>query len=127
MNKPPKNWLEWLVFAVSLLLILATAGVLVYEMNSLGEKPPDPQMLLGVAEPHDGYFALPVTVENRGDATAENVHLAVELQLPSGEKERGEFDLPYLPRRATRQAWVTFRHDPSKGKLEPLVLGYQKP
>ena len=127
MKKPKKNWLEWTVFALSLLLILATAGALVYEQVSLGKEPADPQIELGTPQPHAGYFAVPVRVTNQGDATAENVHLEVELQLPGGEKETGEFDLPYLPRHATREAFVTFRHNPSEGKMESRVLGYEKP
>jgi uncharacterized protein (TIGR02588 family) len=127
MKKPRKNWLEWVIFAVSLLLVLGTAGVLVLESFSLGKKEADPQMQLGPPTAHDGYFAVPVTVVNRGDGTAESVQLEVLLRLPGGETEKGEFQLQYLPRRATRHAWVTFRHDPRKGKLEPRVLGYQKP
>ncbi len=127
MKKAQKNWLEWVIFAFSLVLVLGTLGILIYEAISLGKKPADPQMRLGTAEAHAGYFAVPVTIENRGDETVENVHLAVELKLPGGASERGEFDLPYLPRRATRHAWVTFRHDPREGKLEPMILGYQKP
>ncbi|MGI8889714.1 MAG: hypothetical protein ACR2G0_02885 [Chthoniobacterales bacterium] len=127
MKRPQKNWLEWTVFVFSLVLLLSIVGLLLFEAFSFGDKPANPQMRLGAAEKHDGYFAVPVSVENQGDATAENVHLAVELQVPGREKERGEFDLPYLPRRATRQAWVTFRQDPGKGKLEALVLGYEKP
>lgn len=127
MKKPKKNWLEWIVFAFSLALLLGTIGVLILEAVSSGDRPPDPYPTLGPAEAHDGYFAIPVTVENRGDTTAENVHVAVELKLPGGESERGEFDLPYLPRRAKRHAYVTFRHDPAQGKLEPMILGYQKP
>ncbi len=127
MKKPQKNWLEWTIFACSLVIVLGTVGVLLYEAFSSGNKPADPQVRLGAVEVHEGYFAVPVRVENRGDETAENVHLAIELKLPGGESERGEFDLPYLPRRATRHAWVTFRQDPRKGKLEPMILGYQKP
>lgn len=127
MKKPKKNWLEWIIFAVSLALVLATVVILTCEALSLGKKPADPQVRLGAPEAHENYFAVPVTVTNRGDATVENVHLEVTLQLPGGEKETGEFDLPYLPRHATRDAWVTFTHDPSQGKLEPRVLGYQKP
>ncbi len=127
MKKPEKNWLEWLIFVVSLSLVFGIAAVLIYQHLSLGEKPPDPQVQLGPPEAHEGYFAVPVMVANRGDETIENVHLEVSLQLAEGESEKGEFDLPYLPRHSTRQAWVTFRHDPREGKLESRVLGYQKP
>ncbi|MEO8440786.1 MAG: hypothetical protein ABI540_11280 [Spartobacteria bacterium] len=40
-----------------------------------------------------------------------------------GGRERGEFELPYLPRHATRRAWVTFARDPRERKLETRVLG----
>lgn len=127
MKRPAKNWLEWGVFALSLLFVLSTAGLLIHEHVSLGHQPADPQIMLGAAEAHAGYFAVPVKVVNRGDNTAESVQIEVELRLDSGENEKARVQLQYLPRRATRHAWVTFRHDPGQGKLESRVLGYQKP
>ncbi|HEY3662416.1 MAG TPA: hypothetical protein VGL24_04620 [Chthoniobacterales bacterium] len=127
MKKPQKNWLEWTVFAFSLLLVLGTAGLLIHEHLSLGQEPADPQITLGSPEAHDGYFAVPVKVVNRGDNTAESVQIEVELQLPGKESEKGQVQLNYLPRQATRHAWVTFRHDPRQGKMETRVLGYQRP
>lgn len=127
MKTPKKNWLEWSIFAISLVVVLGTAGVLFYELFTLGEQPADPQMELGPPQAHTGYYAVPVTVRNRGNETAQNVHLAVTLQLSGEESERADFILDYLPRFAKREAWVTFLHDPAKGKLEPRVLGYEKP
>lgn len=127
MKPPQKNWLEWTIFGFSLLLILATAGTLVQQEFSLEDNPPDPHIGLGTPESHDGYFAVPVTVTNRGDSTAASVQVEVVLRTPDGESETGQFDLPYLPRRSTREGWVTFRHDPAKGKMEPRILGYEKP
>jgi uncharacterized protein (TIGR02588 family) len=66
-------------------------------------------------------------VVNRGDNTAENVQVAVEIHMPGGETERSEVELQYLPRQAMRHAWVTFRRDPREGKVEARVLGYQRP
>lgn len=127
MKAPQKNWLEWTIFAFSLLLILATAGVLVQQQFSLEDKPPDPHLELGTPEAHAGYFAVPVKVTNRGDSTAASVQVEVVLRTAEGESEIGRFDLPYLPRRSTREGWVTFRHDPAQGKMEPRILGYEKP
>ena len=127
MKRPEKNWLEWTVFALSLLVVLTTAGLLIHEHLTLGQEPADPQIMLGAPEAHDGYFAVPVKVVNRGDNTAESVQIEVELRLDGGESEKAEVQLEYLPRQATRHAWVTFRHDPREGKLEGRVLGYQKP
>lgn len=127
MKPPKKNWLEWTIFAISLVLVLVTAGVLVQQQFSLEDKPPDPQIELGTPEAHDGYFAVPVKVTNRGDSTAASVQVEVALRTAEGESETGQFDLPYLPRRSTREGWVTFQHDPAKGKMEPRILGYEKP
>ena len=127
MKRPEKNWLEWGVFALSFLFVLSTAGLLIHEHVSLGHQPADPQIMLGAPEAHAGYFAVPVNVVNRGDITAESVQIEVELRLDGGESENARVQLQYLPRRATRHAWVTFRHDPRQGKLESRVLGYQKP
>ena len=127
MKKPKKNWLEWGVFACSLGLILATAGLLIHEHFSLGQQPADPQVQLGTPETHKGYFAVPLTIVNRGDATAESVQVQVELQLPDGEIEKGEVQLQYLPRHATSHAWVTFLRDPREGKLTTQVRGYEEP
>jgi uncharacterized protein (TIGR02588 family) len=127
MKWPEKNWLEWGVFALSLLFVLTTAGLLIHEHVSLGHQPADPQIMLGPPEAHAGYFAVPVKVVNRGDNTAESVQIEVELRLDGGASEKAQVELQYLPRRATRHAWVTFRHDPRKGKLQSRVLGYQKP
>lgn len=127
MKKPQKNWLEWIVFAISLCLVLGTAGVLLQQHFTMTKGPPDPQIALGEVEPHDGFFAVPVKVTNRGDTTAESVHIEVELTSPDGKRETADFDLPFLPRHAEREGWVTFHQDPRLGKLQGRVLGYQKP
>jgi len=127
MKLPKKNWLEWTIFAISLALICATLGVLVYEQRSLTNAPPSPQIQLGQPKWRQSYFAVPVTVKNTGDQTAQNLQLEVDLVMPNGQRETGKVNLQYLPRRATRDAWVTFQQDPTKGKLEPRVLGYERP
>jgi uncharacterized protein (TIGR02588 family) len=127
MKKPQKNWVEWAIFAISLVVILSTAGALIYEKVSLGNEPADPRIVLGPPEARGDYFAVPVMVVNRGDETAQGVHIQVRLRFSGGEEEESSFDLQYLPRHSTRKAWVTFRHDPRQGKLEPRVLGYEKP
>ncbi len=127
MRRPRKNWLEWGIFGLSLLVIFSTIGALIYEKVTLAGTPADPQMTVGTPAVHGDYFAVPVTVTNRGDETAQGVRLEVTLLLPSGETEDGSFQLHYLPRHATRKGWITFRHDPRQGKLAPRVLGYENP
>ena len=123
-----KNWLEWSVFGVGLLLVAGTLGYLIYDGAATGEAPPAVEVKLGEPRQTDHNFVVPVTVTNHGDQTAEGVTVEVTLEgAGGGEPERGELTVAFLPRRATREGWVAFRTDPRNGRLTPRVLGYEKP
>ena len=126
-NKVEKNWLEWIVFGVSLALVVGTLGYLLYDGATATEVPPSIQVRLGEQQRTPHNFIVPVSVTNDGGQTAEGVHVEVVLESAGGETERGEFVIAFLPRRATREGWVTFRSDPAGAKLTPRVLGYEKP
>ena len=126
MNTPKKNWLEWTVFAFSALLIVGVLSFLIYESATIGNSPPDIHVQVGTPEARAGYFAVPIEAKNNGDHTAEGVH--IEVVLKTGNKEEtGDFQIAFLPRRGSREAWVTFKSDPRQGTLEARVLGYEKP
>ncbi len=126
MKKIEKNWLEWTVFCVSTALIATVIAFLAYESVTMGDAPPDVQLQIGTPEARTGYFAVPIQVTNKGDQTAEGVH--VEAVLGAGpEEERSDIEIAFLPRRGAREAWVTFKADPRNAKLEARVLGYEKP
>lgn len=125
-KKVEKNWLEWVVFGVSLVLVVGVVGYLAYEGAKAGDTPPQIEVRLGEPERSGEDFIVPVRVTNRGEQTAEGVQ--IEIELEGGDKtERGEFAVAFLPRRATREGWVTFKSDPRAGRLKPRVLGYEKP
>ncbi len=126
MKKIHKNWLEWAVFGVSAALIATVITFLVYESATLGDALPDIQLSSGAPEARSGYFAVPLEVTNKGDQTAEGVHIEVVLRA-AGQEERADLEIQFLPRRGRREAWVTFKTDPRKGTLEARVLGYEKP
>ena len=126
MKKIEKNWVEWSVFALSAVLILAVIGYLAYESTTIGTAPPDIHLQIGPAEARSGYFAVPIEATNKGDQTAEGVHIEVVLKS-GGKEEKGDFEIQFLPRRGSREAWVTFQSDPRNGTLEARVLGYEKP
>ena len=126
MKPPKKNWLEWVVFGLSTVLLVSVIAFLIYESATIGNAPPDIHVQVGKPEPRAGYFAVPVEATNKGDHTAEGVHIEVVLRA-GGKEETADFDVQFLPRRGSREAWVTFKDDPSKGSLEARVLGYEKP
>ena len=127
MKKLQKNWLEWAVFAVGLILVTSALGYLLYAGASMGSEPPNIEVRLGTPEQRQSNFAVPVTVMNHGDETAASIRIEVVMQTNGAESAKGELDIPFLPRHATREGWVTFDQDPRAAQLRARVLGYQKP
>ncbi|HVF54650.1 MAG TPA: hypothetical protein VM934_00790 [Pyrinomonadaceae bacterium] len=121
-----KNWLEWVVFSISLVLVAGTLGYLVYSGATMKDATPSIEVSLGPPEARGQHFAVPVTVTNVGDQTAEGVQIEVTLE-GGGEKETGEFAIAFVPRKAKREGFVTFGRDPRGGVLSARVLGYEKP
>jgi uncharacterized protein (TIGR02588 family) len=129
-SKIAKHPLEWIVFAVSLALVTGTLGFLAWDaIQGAGGKnsPADLSVELGRPEPRDGTWAVPVTVRNRGDATAEGVNVEVILETPGAEPETASFEAAFVPRRSKREGWVMFRSDPSRGRLSGRAAGYETP
>lgn len=128
MNMPEKNWLEWTVFAAGMVLVAGVLGHLTYDAVTCGDGPPIIEVRLGDAEQNAHNFSVPVKVMNHGDTTAEGVHIEVTSETgDEGEPERSDIDIPFVPRGATREGWVTFQTDPRAAQLKARVLGYQKP
>lgn len=128
MKNLEKNWLEWIVFAVSLVLVVSTLGYLVYDGATFGDAPPRIEFVLGTPQRQLNHFLVPVSVTNRGEQTAEGVHIEVVLESGGKEQESGEFEIAFLPRHSTRKGWVTFQTDPrTVEQMKARVLGFEKP
>lgn len=120
-----KNALEWTVFGLGLVLILATLGYLLRETFSTASKPPELVVQLGTPRRVAQGFQVPVTVVNRGDKVAEGV--SVTITLVATEREEAVLGIPFLPHQARREGWVTFRGDPGDGDLQVGPLVYASP
>ena len=129
MTVPRKNPLEWAVFGLGLALVLATAGLVVYDAVTTGDGPPILRLELGPPRPAEGVdrtFLVPVTVQNLGSQSAEGVEIEVALVTPAGRETAG-YTIAFVPRRSLRRGWVAFRQDPRTGRLSGRVLGYEQP
>ncbi len=124
--KIEKNWLEWVVFGVGLLLVCGVLGFLAYDGATTGGAPAEFRIETGRPERRGDGFHVPLRLTNVGGETAEGVHVEVVLEA-AGRAERGEFVVAFLPRGGTREASVTFHTDPAGGSLRARVLGYEKP
>jgi uncharacterized protein (TIGR02588 family) len=130
MSKIQKNWVEWVVFAVGFALVVSVLAYLVYDGATMGSDPPSVEVRLGAPEARAHNFIVPVTVTNHGDQTAEGITVEVLMEGDGGgggEPARGELSIAFLPRRATREGFVTFQQDPRAARLTARVLGYEKP
>jgi uncharacterized protein (TIGR02588 family) len=129
MRKLQKNWVEWVVFAVGLALLLCALAYLVYEGATMGSEPPSIEVRLGAPEQRAHNFIVPVAITNHGDETAEGIAVEVLLEEDGTGREpvRGELTIAFLPRRATRKGFVTFQQDPRAARLTARVLGYERP
>lgn len=129
MKKIQKNWLEWLVFAISLVLVITTLGYLVYDGATFSETPPNVELELGKVQAQaKDRFIVPITAINRSEITAEGVQIEVTLNDNGKEQENAQFEIAFLPRHSTREGWVTFTTDPrTVDKIEARVLGLEKP
>jgi uncharacterized protein (TIGR02588 family) len=127
VNKPAKNWLEWGVFAVSLVLVLGTLGFLVRDSLAGTGGPPEVVARLGAPTSTAGGYQVPVQVVNRGQGTAEDVTVTVVLESAGGEREEAQLAIAFLPRGSLRNGFVTFRSDPSQGDLRLGAVAFEVP
>jgi uncharacterized protein (TIGR02588 family) len=127
MPKPAKNALEWTVFAVGLVLVIATLGYLVRESIVSGDGPPHVAVRLGPPRPSPHGYLLPVEVTNTGSATAEDVRVPIFLELPDGAREEAELDIAFLPPDSKRMGWVSFRSDPGRGTVGIGAIAFEVP
>ena len=127
-TKDSKNWLEWSVFAASCVLVLSVIGALGYQIFAGGDEPPAIGIELGRTVKRGNHYALFVTAVNRGERTAELVQIEVTLEKDSGESERAELQIQFLPKGASRDGWVTFKTDPATAmKVTARAHGYAEP
>ena len=127
MSRPTKNRLEWTVFAIGLVLVLATLGFLVRESIVDAGGPPEVVARLGEARPSASGYLIPVEVANIGQSTAEDVLVPIFLDLPDGRREEAELNIAFLPRDSKRNGWVSFRDDPRRGTLRLGAIAFEVP
>ena len=126
-KKNGKNWLEWTVFAISLLLVVATVAVLGVQASQGGSEPPDLDVTLGQLETRGGWTRVPVKVTNRGNRAVQDVSVQVTGTGPLGPvRAICYFDL--IPDTGEREGIVQFRTDQLEA-LEPgaAVIGFSRP
>lgn len=125
--KASKNWVEWLVFGVSLALVLFVLALLFVDARRSDGDSPRFRIEAGSAISEPPFFRVPIRVHNDGDETAEQVRIEATLRRGSEEVERADFTLAFLPRRSHRDGSVIFKTDPRGLELEVRPVGFEQP
>lgn len=121
-----KNTLEWSVFGISLLLVLATFGMLIAAAFNRPETPARLTVTTGEPSFSDGRTDIPVTVKNAGGAAATDVDVRVRIGAGAALQEAG-FTLDFVPRDASRKGTVSFQNDLRSLVPECRIVGYAEP
>ena len=123
-----RNWLEWAVFGLSLLLVLTILAYLVYKTSIHETSSPD----LYITYKHDpspnSPFRYHVAVHNNGGETAEGVKIELALWQGGKEMEKSAMEIPFSPQKSMREGWVSFSEDPEKAdSVVARVVSYKRP
>ncbi len=126
-DPPSKNALEWGVFAVSALLLLAVFAHLAWRVLSENGSPG--RLVVTTGEPQsaaDGWTRVPVTVTNEGDAAACGVRLQIKVAAGTSE-QTGELEIDRVPARGERKGQVAFREFPANAVVTGGIVAHEEP
>ena len=110
---------ELITLGVSILIVLALAGLVVFQAITQGTMPPQIEIepiTAEVKQVGESYY-LPISVSNRGDKSVEAVEVEVELRVEGQEPETVGFTVPFLAGMETDTNVVIFSEDPRSGEI----------
>jgi len=122
-----RNWLEWVVLALSIGAILTVATVLLLDGVGGASDPPDPRVELRMEEAResDVGWILPATVTNQGDQAAEAITLEATAMV-DGEEETSEVSIDFLPADSEVDVEIGFS-GPPESEVQVRLVGQRLP
>ena len=120
---------ELVTFAISALIVLAVVGLTTYLHLTGGSGPAVIDVQPEMERVYRGgeRFYVPVRIANTGQTTAEDVRVTVAVTDPQGRQESAGLELRFLPAGASGRGVVSFRSDPSLGRLSVEGVSYLEP
>jgi uncharacterized protein (TIGR02588 family) len=126
-SAPDTSTAEWIVAAVSALLVLGVIGFLVYEGVAAPKTPPDVTIQIDSVQRAGPGFLVTFRARNSGRNTAADVIIEGELLDDSGRVESAETMIDYVPGGGQQHAGLYFTRDPRSLKLRLRAHGYRDP
>lgn len=119
--------LEWVIGGLGLAIVLAVAGVLLYEAIAGDHSPPEVRLTVQAIAPLQHGYLVKVRAENLGGEPAARVSIAAELWEKSTLVEESETQFEHLPPHSTREAGIFFQRDPHAKEIRLRARGYEAP
>ncbi|MDP9371387.1 MAG: hypothetical protein M3Q65_02800 [Chloroflexota bacterium] len=124
---------EWVTLGISVAILLLLVGLTTWLLLAGGQRPPTIEV-----RPHPeavrrdgGAYYLPVTIANRGDQAAEEIHIQLLLaphgSADGGGRETVEFVIEVLAGGATEEVTAVFRTDPARGDVTVDGISFREP
>ena len=120
------SWLEWLVAAIGLALVVGVVAFMIVEANGDAGPPRITVRMDSVVVLDDATYLVQFTAANRSDASAAAVGITGEVR-DGAESETSSATLDYLPARSERRGGLHFKLDPRRGTIRLRAEGYQEP
>jgi uncharacterized protein (TIGR02588 family) len=119
---------EWVTFSVSVLILLALVGLVIFQALTRGNRPSTIKVepMLQEVRQSEGAFYLPITITNDGDEAVGDVEVQMSLASEGSEPETVAFTVQFLAGGESQEETVVFSKDPSKGELSQVV-GFHVP
>lgn len=118
--------LETVVLVVSVLLVVASVGVLVWQ-GVQGNRPPMLETRVDSAVARGGAHYLHITVRNEGDRSAAAAQLRARLLRDTIVVAESEVVLDWVPGRSSTSATLLFEEDPRGLEVDARVVGFTEP
>jgi uncharacterized protein (TIGR02588 family) len=127
VERSARTGAEWVTFAVSAALLAALVAVIALQIPGKHTPPAPTVTQSGPVRAAQGSYFVPVEVENRGEATAENVQVLATFTADDGTEVVADQVVDFLAGGEVHELEFVFDEDPSGGKLEFAITGYLVP
>lgn len=117
---------EWVVAAVSAIVVTGVIVTLLYQEFSSADSPPRVEVDAAEIVVLERGYLVEFVARNRGSRTAAEVAIEGRLETRSGV-ETAAVVLDFVPGNATRRGGLYFDADPRAGRLTLDAHGYREP
>lgn len=118
---------EWVVAALSAVLVLGSMGFLLWEALTERASPPAITVQVDSIVNTGSGYVVEFRAHNRGQTTGAGVVIEGELLADTGSVETSSVTLDYVPSESSRGGGLFFSHDPARYRLRIRPKGYDRP